>query len=90
MEYWNSTINQTGTGRPVDALIMPVAPSASARPEQFKYYGYSIIINVLDYTACTVPVTHSNQNTDTANGDFKAASELDQDIRATCRFSFYI
>ena len=69
---------------------MPVAPSASTRPEQFKYYGYSIIINVLDYTACTVPVTYSNQKTDTASGDFKPVSQLDQDNMATCRFSFGI
>ncbi|KAL8797689.1 MAG: hypothetical protein Q9195_000041 [Heterodermia aff. obscurata] len=82
MEYWNSTKDQTGTGRPVDALIMPVAPFAAARREQFNYYGYSMIINVLDYTACTVPVTNSNQNTDTASGDFKPVSELDQGIMA--------
>ena len=84
MEYWNSTKDQTGTGRPVDALIMPVAPFPAARREQFKYYGYTIIINVLDYTACTVPVTYSNQNIDTANGDFEPISELDQDIMAAC------
>ena len=90
MEYWNSTKDQTGTGRPVDAVIMPVAPFAAARPEQFKYYGYTIIANVLDYTACTVPVTYSNQHTDTLSGDFKPLSELDRGIMATCGFPFRI
>lgn len=32
MDYWNSTANLTGTGRPVDAIIMPVAPFAAAKP----------------------------------------------------------
>ena len=69
---------------------MPVAPFAAARPERSKYYGYTSIINVLDYTACTVPVTYSSQNTDTTSGDFKPVSELDRDIMAACRFSFRI
>lgn len=90
MEYWNSTRDQTGTGRPVDALIMPVAPFAAARREQCKYYGYTTIVNVLDYTACTVPVTCSNQNIDIASPDFKPVSELDQDIMATCGFALRI
>jgi amidase len=32
MDYWNSTANLTGTGRPVDAFIMAVAPFSAARP----------------------------------------------------------
>lgn len=41
MEYWNSTASLTGTGRPVDAVISPLAPFASARPDMYKYYGTS-------------------------------------------------
>jgi len=26
LEHWNATVSQTGTGRPVDAIISPVAP----------------------------------------------------------------
>lgn len=39
MEYWNSTETLTGTGRPVDAVIAPVAPFAAARPNMYIYYG---------------------------------------------------
>ena len=39
MEYWNSTVRSTSTGRPVDAMISPLAPFASARPDRYKYYG---------------------------------------------------
>ena len=30
LDLWESTVNLTGTGRPVDAIISPVAPYASA------------------------------------------------------------
>jgi amidase len=39
MEYWNSTASHTGTGRPVDAIITPLAPFAAARPGMYDYYG---------------------------------------------------
>ena len=41
MEYWNSTSALTGTGRPVDALIAPLAPFAAAIPKTYSYYGMS-------------------------------------------------
>jgi amidase len=39
MEYWNSTASTTGTGRPVDAIISPLAPFAAARPDMYEYLG---------------------------------------------------
>ena len=39
MDYWNGTAAFTGTGRPVDAVIAPVAPFAAARPDTYEYYG---------------------------------------------------
>jgi amidase len=39
MDYWNSTSKLTGTGRPVEAVIAPLAPFAAARPNMYKYYG---------------------------------------------------
>ena len=39
MEYWNDTTRSTSTGRPVDAIIGPLAPFAAARPGRYKYYG---------------------------------------------------
>lgn len=39
MDYWNSTASLTGTGRPVDAVIAPLAPFAAARPDMYNYYG---------------------------------------------------
>ncbi|KAI4107339.1 MAG: hypothetical protein L6R37_001700 [Teloschistes peruensis] len=85
MEYWNSTAEATETGKPVDALIMPVAPFAAARPNSYRYYGYSIVFNLLDYTACTFPVTLVDKNVDLADHAFNPLSEVDKKTQASYR-----
>lgn len=84
MEYWNSTVDLTGTGRPVDAFIIPLAPFAAARPRKYKYLGYSAIFNALDYTCCIVPVTTVDKRLDVVDKDFKPFNEQDKDIAADC------
>ena len=81
MEYWNSTAHSTATGRPVDAIIAPLAPFAAARPDRYKYYGYSNIYNTLDYTSCVVPVTNVDKKVDVVNESFKPVSEQDRDTQ---------
>ncbi|KAL8736716.1 MAG: hypothetical protein Q9166_000082 [cf. Caloplaca sp. 2 TL-2023] len=82
MEYWNSTTEFTGTGKPVDIVIAPVAPFAAARPNGYLYYGYSSIVNLLDYTSCTLPVTTVDKNIDTMDPSFEPVNELDQNVMA--------
>ena len=38
-EYWDSTKDLTLSGRPVDGVILPVAPHAAPPEGNFKYYG---------------------------------------------------
>lgn len=53
---WHNTINQTGTGRPIDALICPCAPSASF-PHGFPvWWGYFSLWNLLDYPSVVLPL----------------------------------
>lgn len=85
MEYWNSTKDLTGTGRPVDAVIAPVAPFPAARPEKFIYYGYSTFVNIVDYSSCVVPVTIVDKAVDTVNKDFKALSDYDALVQQSCK-----
>ena len=42
LDYWNSTSEITGTGRPVDALIMPLAAFPPPQPRQARYLGMHI------------------------------------------------
>lgn len=39
MDYWNSTAEVTGTGRPVDVIVCPLAPFAAARIARYDYTG---------------------------------------------------
>lgn len=86
MEYWNSTSQLTGTGRPVDAIISPLAPFAAARPNKYTSYSYSVWVNVLDYTSVVIPVTRVNKEVDKAYTDFQPVTDLDRDTQATCEF----
>ncbi|KAI4640552.1 uncharacterized protein J4E78_010575 [Alternaria triticimaculans] len=81
MEYWNSTVDKTSTGRPVDAVICPLAPFPAARRERFKYYGYSTWVNALDYTSVVVPVTTVDKGVDVKEEGFKALDEQDKSIQ---------
>ena len=85
MDYWNSTAELTGTGRPVDAVISPLAPFAAAIPEKYLYYGYSGTVNVLDYTSCTIPVTVADKEVDVVK-DFKPLSDQDRKVMDSCEF----
>lgn len=88
MDYWNSTAEETGTGRPVDGVICPLAPYPAARPEKYSYYGYSVWVNGLDYTSVVVPVTLANKSMDQYttgympinDQDKKAFEDYDADI----------
>ncbi|THX66650.1 amidase [Aureobasidium pullulans] len=83
MEYWNSTSQLTGTGRPVDAIISPLAPFTAARPNKYTSYSYSVWVNVLDYSSAIVPVTKVDKNVDKDYTDFKPVSETDAKTQAT-------
>lgn len=87
MEYWNSTAEKTGTGRPVDAVISPLAPFPAARPGMYTYYGYSVWVNVLDYTSVVVPVTTVDKSVDKKAEGFEAVDETDQKTQDTCKFT---
>jgi amidase len=82
MDYWNSTTDSTGTGRPVDGLIAPVAPFAAARPLEFKNYNYSTFVNGLDYTSVVIPVTVADKSIDVIDPSYQPLSEIDKAIQS--------
>ncbi|KAF1828551.1 amidase [Decorospora gaudefroyi] len=81
LDYWNSTADETGTGRPVDALISPLAPWPAARREKYTYYGYTTWVNALDYTSVVVPVTNVDKRVDVRDVGYQALNELDKRIQ---------
>jgi len=80
MEYWNDTERITSTGRPIDAVIVPVAPFAAARPETYSYVGYTMFANVLDYTCVTIPVTVADKNIDKPAADYSPKDALNKKL----------
>lgn len=80
LDYWNSTADKTGTGRPVDGIIAPLAPFPAARPGKYTYYGYSTWVNLLDYTSVVVPVTNVDKNLDKKDEKYTPLNETDKSI----------
>ena len=78
LDYWNSTAEASGIGRPVDGVIAPLAPFPAARPEGYKYYGFSAWVNGLDLTSVVVPVTLADKNVDKYPQDYKPISDADK------------
>ncbi|KAF2124089.1 amidase [Dothidotthia symphoricarpi CBS 119687] len=81
MDFWNSTVDATGTGRPVDAVICPLAPWPAAREGKYKYYGYSTWVNALDYTSVVVPVTNVDKSVDVKEEGYTPIDEADKGVQ---------
>jgi amidase len=89
MDYWNSTAELTGTGRPVDGLFCPLAPHAAVIPNEYHYVGYTSFVNVLDYTSVAVPVTFADKNVDVRSVD-TSTPESAEHIDWKCKLLFVI
>ncbi|CAG8289766.1 unnamed protein product [Penicillium salamii] len=55
-DAWMQTNQITSSGRPMDALICPAAPSAGAPHDYNSYWGYTSMFNFLDYPSTILPV----------------------------------
>lgn len=78
MDYWNSTVEITGTGRPVDGVISPCAPHVAVIPQKYSSVGYTTIINALDYTSVAFPVTHADKSVDVPQPRAEFLSDMDR------------
>ncbi|KAK8044181.1 hypothetical protein PG993_004205 [Apiospora rasikravindrae] len=77
-DYWESTRALTGTGRPVDGIIAPVAATAAVKHNSAYAFSYAIVYNVLDYSILTVPVTFADKNIDVADPQDAPHSPIDE------------
>jgi amidase len=66
LSLWERTSSQTGTGRPIDAILAPVSASAAPPHGKNKSGAYTMVFNLLDYAVVTVPVTKVDQVLDAA------------------------
>ncbi|KAF7311089.1 Amidase domain-containing protein [Mycena chlorophos] len=56
LDHWTQTVKETSTGRPVDAIISPVAPYVAPPHGKSWNLFYAIWCNTLDYPSVVVPV----------------------------------
>jgi amidase len=64
----------------VDGWILPVAPHAAIKHDNYQYYGYTTVINLLDWPAVSIPVTFADKEKDIKNMQYKSINELDTKI----------
>jgi amidase len=84
LDYWTGTESVTETGRPVDAIICPLAPFPAATREGYLYYGYSSWVNALDYTSVTVPICNVDKNIDKVDGNYSPIDDKDGEVQRAC------
>jgi len=75
-DYWNST--GSADEQPVDAVIMPVAPHAAVLPEKFFHSAYTVVVNILDYSAVVIPVTKASATLDVMDRTYVPVNETDE------------
>jgi len=78
LDHWESTVHLTGTGRPVDAIIAPVAPYAAPPHGKNRNAAYTAVWNGLDYTASVFPVTVVNPAVDVKKPAHAFLSKADE------------
>ncbi|KZS93299.1 amidase [Sistotremastrum niveocremeum HHB9708] len=58
MAHWNATAGVTSTGRPVDAILCPVAPTLAPPHGTTRWWGYTSYWNLVDYPSVVFPTGH--------------------------------
>ncbi|KAJ7337565.1 general amidase [Mycena albidolilacea] len=64
LNHWEETVSQTGTGRPVDAIISPMAPTPASPHGLGGIPQYTLPLNLLDYPAMIIPVSNVDPELD--------------------------
>ncbi|KAK7059185.1 hypothetical protein VNI00_001812 [Paramarasmius palmivorus] len=81
--HWQNTVNVTGTGRPVDAIISPVATYTAPPHGENRFAKYTSVWNALDYTSLVIPVSKVDQNLDVKRRRTTFHSDIDKAIYET-------
>jgi amidase len=80
LDHWEATVSETGTGRPVDAIICPASSYAATPHGKNRYTNYTTVWNALDYPAATFPVTTVDPTLDTKKSRHVFYDDFDKGI----------
>lgn len=83
LRYWNETSLDTSDGKPIDALLCPVWPTAGFKKFDGEYgaVNYTVPFNVLDCPSVILPITTVDKDIDTVNKDYNPVDEFDKKIQ---------
>jgi len=90
LAYWQSTASQTTTGRPVDAVLLPVIPSAAVIPGKLFHCAYITLANVIDHATMVVPVTRADGRVDGFEKGYVPVGEVDRKNWEACEDWFFL
>jgi amidase len=74
-------------GKPVDAILCPVGPSAAPRLGTAKYWNYTSLWNLLDFPALVFPVTAADKDVDKQDEKWEWLSQEDERNYGLCELS---
>jgi amidase len=78
-------IEEEKLGKEIDAIVMPITPTAAIRHNQFRYYGYASAINLLDFTSVVVPVTFADKEKDAKREGYSPLNDMDKMVHDECK-----
>jgi amidase len=84
-DYWAQMGGCSTSGRAVDGVVLPVAPSSAPRAGEFHYLAYSAIANVLDLPAVAFPVAPEGYSDAKAVASLSNLSKMDEVVGRTCK-----
>ena len=76
IDYWKSTVERTDTSRLVDAVILPVAPTAAVITYKYMYYGNTDVAKLIDYTCVGFPVTKTDKDLNLFKHEYEQLNKL--------------
>ncbi|KAH7015942.1 amidase [Ilyonectria destructans] len=80
LNRWQRTAEQTSTGRPIDALIMPSTPFPAIRHGGGYPWQYGTLSPLLDLTTGVFPVTKVDLEKDRVPEDWQPISAKDKEV----------
>jgi amidase len=80
LEQWRAM--EASLGKELDAIIAPITPTAAVLHNEFRYYGYASVVNLLDLTSVVVPVTFADKDVDKKLEGYSGLNEEDAGVQS--------
>ncbi|KIV98702.1 hypothetical protein, variant [Verruconis gallopava] len=87
LDRWEKTKEISGTGRPIDGLIMPSTPFPAIQHDGGYPHHWGVLSPLLDLSTGVFPVTKVDLEKDVIPSSWKPISNLDQKLMEYCKLN---